>query len=283
MGSMSSASADQARPRPEADAYYLTRSALLNRCNLSPWALASQAFQEDPRPLEIAWIHQENQGFFDMLARIGDEDERSALFHEYALSRFWLGEDRARWPDERERLRHSYVSVLRGWGMDSNGASGAVFKGWAEDRFGLRAIWHQEALGGGGQAHERYASDRMRGALAGIAMQLDLLFTYCQSELRRRHGGQRWLTLYRGTHDPEAYTVKEPSAAGHGVLVEFNTVSSFTSDREIAWEFGSQVWEVRVPLAKIVYFSGLLARNLLQGEREFIVLGGDYRATPLAY
>ena len=62
-----------------------------------------------------------------------------------------------------------------------------------------------------------------------------------------------------------------------------NNLSSFTDDAEVAWEFGSSVWEVRVPLAKIVFFSGLLPRHLLGGEGEYLVLGGDYLCARCAF
>lgn len=263
-----------------AEAWYLAHTARLNRCSHSPWVLACEDFQRDPRPVAIRHVLQEHGSFFALLDVIADPDERATVFHDYALSRFWLHEDRDTWPSERERLRHSYVSVLRGWGVDANGASGAVFKGWAESRFGLRCIYHGEPLDAAAAAREAFARERMRGWLAGIDLQLDLLYTYCQEEWRRRAPDERWLTLYRGTHDPEAYTVKSDD---EGELVEFNTVSSFTEDREIAWEFGNRVWEVQVPLAKVVYFSGLLQQNLLQGEREYIVLGGDYRVRSLLW
>jgi NAD+--dinitrogen-reductase ADP-D-ribosyltransferase len=58
-------------------------------------------------------------------------------------------------------------------------------------------------------------------------------------------------------------------------------LSSFTSDPEVAWEFGSSAWEVEVPLAKIVFFSGLLPKSLLAGESEHLVLGGYYNVRTL--
>jgi NAD+--dinitrogen-reductase ADP-D-ribosyltransferase len=209
-----------------------------------------------------------------------DPTERATCFHDYALRRFWLHEDPVTWPDPAERQRRSYAAILRGWGFDSNGASGAVLKGWAENRFGLRSIWHGAALDPDA-TEAPYAAERMCGAMTGIGEQLDLLFTFSQDELRRRHGDARWLTLYRGTHDPEAYLVKHQTGLGREVLVEFNSVGSFTADPETAWEFGSQVWRVRVPLAKVIYATGLLGGGLLQGESEHIVLGGDYLVTPL--
>jgi NAD+--dinitrogen-reductase ADP-D-ribosyltransferase len=117
-----------------------------------------------------------------------------------------------------------------------------------------------------------------------LDQQLDLLYTFCQGELARRHPGKRWLTLHRGTHDPGEYAVRsQPLDAPRGDfrLVEFNNLSSFTSDPEVAWEFGSSVWQVRVPLPKILCFSGLLPPEFLQGESEFLVLGGVYRVASL--
>jgi NAD+--dinitrogen-reductase ADP-D-ribosyltransferase len=132
-----------------------------------------------------------------------------------------------------------------------------------------------------GDRADRYEAARMRGAMSGIGMLLDLLYTFCQEELRRDHQDQEVIELFRGTHDAECYLVKE--ADGREELVEFNSVSSFTSDRERAWEFGSAVWRVTVPLSKIVFFSGLLPNGLLSGESEYIVLGGDYRVRRLAW
>jgi NAD+--dinitrogen-reductase ADP-D-ribosyltransferase len=62
-----------------------------------------------------------------------------------------------------------------------------------------------------------------------------------------------------------------------------NNISSFTSDRECAWEFGSTVWEARIPMAKIFFFSDLLPDSILRGEQEYLVIGGEYRVRRLLY
>jgi len=59
--------------------------------------------------------------------------------------------------------------------------------------------------------------------------------------------------------------------------VRLNNLNSFTPDQERAFEFGSTVWQTRVPLVKIVFFSRLLPSPILKGEYEFLVLGGAYR------
>ena len=52
---------------------------------------------------------------------------------------------------------------------------------------------------------------------------------------------------------------------------------SFTSDEERAWEFGSTVWEVQVPLCKIFFYNDLLPGSIMKGEGEYLVIGGEYR------
>jgi NAD+---dinitrogen-reductase ADP-D-ribosyltransferase len=156
--------------------------------------------------------------------------------------------------------------------------SKAVLKGWAEQRFGLRPIWHGSFLSDKEENDTPYLGARLRGHVHGIGMQLDLLYTYCQDELRRRHGEQQHITLYRGCYDPDQHVIRKENSEE---IVEFNAISSFTDNREVAWEFGSTVWRVEVPLSKIVLAPGILPPQLLQGEREYLVLGGDYQVQKL--
>ncbi len=254
------------------------------RCNLPPWIIASHEFQDNPTPLEIDGARATDKRLFAKLETVANPDERGQIFHDYVSVKFRLHEWSQHQASARASLRHSYIRFLANWGTDSNGHAGAVLKAWVESRFGLRATYHGGLLASAPGAREKYAADRMRGAAQtmGVAMQFDLLYTFCQDELRRRNPGRAHLTLYRGTHDPEEYAVRDnPGAAA--TLVRLNNLSSFTCDPEIAWEFGSSVWKVQVPLAKIVFFSGLLPRHLLEGESEYLVLGGDYQVSPLRF
>jgi NAD+--dinitrogen-reductase ADP-D-ribosyltransferase len=56
-----------------------------------------------------------------------------------------------------------------------------------------------------------------------------------------------------------------------------NNLISCTDEEERAWEFGSTVWEMRVPAAKVFFYSGLLPGSILKGEGEYLVIGGEYR------
>lgn len=257
---------------------------LFNRCNLSPWAIGDRAFQEHPQPLEIAGVHQADARLFRRLAEIADPEQRGEVFHDYVSVKFRLHEWAEHQHAARTSIRSSYLQFLCQWGHDSNGHAGAVLKSWVESRFGLPPTFHGGRLHADDVARSRYEYDSMRGAAktVGALMQFDLLSTFCQGELSRRFPGARWRTLYRGTHDPEEYALRTAEDAGpRTACVQLNNLSSFTANRETAWEFGSFVWEVQVPLQKIVFFSGLLPRHLLQGESEYLVLGGEYRVKTL--
>ena len=253
-------------------------SCSLNRCNLSPWIIGSEEFQTNPLPVEIDGARTTDGSLFRRLDEIPDAEERSRLFHDYVCVKFGLNEKAG----HHGKFNYSYVNLLRAWGADSNRQAGAVLKAWVESRFGILATYHNGRLADNAAAREAFTLDRMRGSAKsiGVLMQLDLLYTFCQDELRRRFPDARCKTLYRGTHDPEEYAIrdeKRQSAGRRITLVQLNNLSSFTSDPEVAWEFGSSAWEVEVPLAKIVFFNGLLPKSLLSGESEHLVLGGYYK------
>ncbi len=206
----------------------------------------------------------------------------AAFFTTTSASKFGLN-DKTVSAGGKLKSVYSYVHLLNAWGADSNRQSGAVLKAWVESRFGILATYHNGRLADDAAAREAFLLDRTRGAarFIGVLMQLDLLYTFCQDELRRRFPDEKWKTLYRGTHDSEEYTVQKETGAKRTALVQLNNLSSFTSDPEVAWEFGSSAWEVEVPLAKIVFFSGLLPKSLLAGESEHLVLGGYYNVRTL--
>lgn len=261
-------------------------SCSLNRCNLSPWIIGSEEFQANPLPVEIDGARATDARLFRRLEAITDAEARSRMFHDYLSVKFGLNEQVER--HGKTKSVYSYVHLLRAWGADSNRQAGAVLKAWVESRFGILATYHNGRLADDATARETFTLDRMRGSARSIGalMQLDLLYTFCQDELRRRLPDVRWKTLYRGTHDPEEYAIHTQPNQGEGrsrrsMLVQINNLSSFTSDPEVAWEFGSSAWEVEVPLAKIVFFSGLLPKSLLTGESEHLVLGGYYHVRTL--
>ena len=263
-------------------------SCSLNRCNLSPWIIGSEEFQAHPLPVEIDGARMTDRGLFRGLEDMRDAEERGRFFHDYVCAKFGLSERIER--HGKVKPVYSYLHLLRAWGVDSNGPAGAVLKSWVESRFGILATYHQGRLASDAAAREAFLIDRTNGSTKsiGVLMQLDLLYTFCQDELVRRLPGCCSKRLYRGTHDPEEYTVRdqhlaEAELARRVSLVQFNNLSSFTDDPEVVWEFGSSAWEVEVPLAKIVCFSGLLPRSCLAGEAEYLVLGGYFKVRGLLY
>jgi NAD+---dinitrogen-reductase ADP-D-ribosyltransferase len=253
-------------------------------CNHPPWVIATIGFQENPVPLHIGRVRDEHRRLFAILDGEDSPARRGGIFHEYASVQFalhqWEEHERA----ARSCLRNSYVRYLRGWAVDSNSIEGAVLKGWVQSRLGILPTFHVGPLAGNEENLHRYAIDRIRGSARtnAIESQLDLLFEFCQYELARRHPGKSWLTLYRGTFDGASYECLDATDPALPV-VRMNNISSFTSDRECAWEFGSTVWEVRVPLAKIFFFNDLLPESILRGEQEYLVIGGEYRVRKLLY
>jgi NAD+--dinitrogen-reductase ADP-D-ribosyltransferase len=257
---------------------------VFNLCNHPAWALGDVEFQRNPGDLHIGRVREDNCRLFDLLAAEPDASRRGEIFHEYLSVQFALHQWENYERSSRRSLRNSYVRYLRGWAMDSNSVEGAVLKGWVASRMGLHPTFHHGPLAHEGDGWERYAIDRVKGSAFTNAIegQLDLLFEFAQNELRCRHPGERWLTLYRGTFDAQTYPTLPLAEKGHA-LVTVNNLSSFTGDRECAWEFGSTVWEVKVPLSKIFFFSDLLPESILKGEEEYLVIGGDYVVRKLLF
>jgi NAD+--dinitrogen-reductase ADP-D-ribosyltransferase len=64
--------------------------------------------------------------------------------------------------------------------------------------------------------------------------------------------------------------------------VLLNSVSSFTTSRERAEEFGDYIMRVAVPLPKVCFYDGLLP-GMLKGEEEYAVIGGLYEVRLATY
>lgn len=256
----------------------------LSLCEVPPWILGSREFNEDPIPLVIQGAHNADRYLFERLGHTAGKEARAELFHDYMSFKFCLHHGTEETERARRSLRNSYVRLLRGWGLDSNSIEGAVLKGWVESRFGLAPTFHKEPLR---RTHEEdytpYDFDRMRGHARtnSVNDQLDLLYRYAQYELLRPDPNLRWVTLYRGTYDAHEHEVTE-RIDRREYYVRLNNLSSFSSDEERAWEFGTTVWKVQVPICKILFYSELLPHGILQGESEHLVIGGEYQVRELA-
>lgn len=251
----------------------------LNLCNLPPWAIASRYYNHHPQPLEIQGVRQANRLLFQRLDEVDCTEKRAAIFNDFMDVTFQLH----LWQQQtstsgRKSLKNSYLRFLRGWLFDSNGREGAVLKGWVESRFGLHPTYHVVPIEDSQcEGYFRYLVERMRGSArtSAIHQQLDVLYEFAQYELRRRYPGITHFTLYRGVYSFEEHVIIE-QLDKHRCFMRLNNLNSFTGDFERAWEFGSRVLKTEVPLTKIAFFSGLLPTAPMQGEEEFLVIGGEY-------
>lgn len=245
--------------------------------------LASTAFNAFPVPLRIAGVREMYRTLFEMLAQAETADEAAGVFQDYAAVVFGLDQEQQDGTDSagHRRFRSSYLRLLKGWGYDTNSPEGAVLKGWVESRFGLFPTFHKAPIARiPCPAWIGYIEEKMSSRFHNnsIQAQLDLLYEFCQWSLGRFHSvGRRHLTLYRGVNDYDEHILVE-RIDKRTVVVRLNNLVSFTSDRAIADQFGDTILEADVPVAKILFFNTLLSRHPLNGEAEYLVIGGDYRA-----
>lgn len=245
--------------------------------------LASTAFNAHPQPLHIAGARECNPGLFALLQRSRDADEARAVFAHYMSLAFGLArpsdEARDETSGDRRRWRSSYLKLLQGWGLDSNGPSGAVLKGWVESRFGLVPSFHGAPLA-------RFPSPawvaylEQKGASRyhnnSIFQQLDLLYEFCQWMLARFAllGSSTHATLWRGSTRCEEQILAGSLRDRH-CTVRLNNLVSFSTTRDAAQCFGDWVLQARVPQCKLLLVPGLLNTTSLHGEAEVLAIGGD--------
>jgi NAD+--dinitrogen-reductase ADP-D-ribosyltransferase len=235
----------------------------MNRCNLPSWAIASKHYNSHPQTIEIQGVSHNGRPLFEKLETEEDPDKRGLVFHDFMDVRYQLHQwQREETKNSRKSLKNSYLRFLRGWLFDSNSVEGAVLKGWVESRLGLPPTL---------KGSERTSA---------IMPQFDLLYEFVQYELSRRFSARTHLKLYRGIYDFDEHQVIEKYGKNR-YLLRLNNLNSFTDDFERAWEFGSRVLEVDVPITKIFFMGGLLPKSLFKGEGEVLVIGGEFEVKVL--
>lgn len=249
----------------------------LNYCNVPSWLLASVAYQAHPIPIKIDGVDNWYARLFAFLKRESDPAARARLFQDFMTARFHLTRFNRQKTDEEDltpRPKVNYRRLLLGWLFDSDNEQGAAWRSWVESRFGLVTCFHKESVSDPDSPEYLRFRQECTKAIYNtneLYNQLDLLYCFCQQELRLRYPEAEYLTLYRGCAALPEYMINEQAVR------LFNNLSSFTADPESALRFGSKVFAVRVPLSKIACFEALLP-NSLEGEQEFMVLGGLYKA-----
>lgn len=244
--------------------------------------LSSASFNEFPLPLSIRGVREAHADLFDELSLCNSLDKAQRVFGNYMDRLFELSMPRS----GARRFHASYLRLLKDWGFDSNSPAGAVLKGWAESRFGLFPTFHKKPIRRfNSPAWIVYVEEKMSSRFNNnnIYTQLDVLYEFSQWVLRRFVAtGKKHLTLYRGTNDlrdQQLVQQIDPRTA----IVRLNNLASFTSQRDIADEFGDTIIEVEVPVVKILFFNELRSPCLLRGEAEYLVIGGEYRVAMSYY
>ena len=245
-----------------------------NRCNVPAWMLASIGYQAQPLPLLLDSIVTWYLPLFDELAQLVDADARAEAFERFMQQRFDLSA-LADEPPPRAKLH--YRRMIIGWLFDSDNEQGAAWRGWVESRFGLLTQFHRQPLSvpdSDSYRHYRQHSFDATNNSNELFEQLDLLYQFCQLQLENQWRAQSQLTLYRGC---SRLTVLNEIGAD---VVQFNNLSSFSATAESAAQFGRYVYQVSVPISKVICYQSLLA-DMMTGEQEYMVLGGLYRSTLL--
>jgi len=249
--------------------------------------LASTAFNAHPQALSIAGTLEAHPALFMQLESSLDMNEARDMFVNYLNVTFGLRKPEPHEmltlaPAQQKRWRNSWRRLLQGWGMDANGPAGAVLKGWVESRFGMAPSYHKAVLARfPSEAWMTYLQEKSasRHNNNNIYEQLDLLYEFCQWALRRlrreSNTSALHLKLWRGSNQCEEQVVAG-RLQNRRCTVRLNNLVSFSLSADDASCFGDWVFEVQVPMSKVLVFPDLLPGQVLQGEQEVLALGGDY-------
>ncbi|HQR53204.1 MAG TPA: NAD(+)--dinitrogen-reductase ADP-D-ribosyltransferase [Burkholderiales bacterium] len=259
---------------PQAHAYVYGT----NLVKVPAWVLASTEFNARPQQLHVRGTRASVPGLFRMLDASADAAAAGQTFAHYMELVFRRPPPHGAAAGRRHRA--TWRELLAGWGMDSNGAAGAVMKGWVESRFGLAPTFHREPLGRfPSPAWLRYLEDKASSRYHNndIDRQLDLLFEYAQWFIGRfGMPGRTFVRLWRGVNRFAEQAVVRGSLRDRACVLRLNNLVSFSLSRERAEEFGDWILEAEVPATKLVFFQGLVPGAPLSGEGEALVIGGDY-------
>lgn len=242
--------------------------------------LASLSFNAHPVPLRVAGARESHAGLFALLERCGDLAEARGVFGHYMGLAFDLAPRGETGADRGRRRPASYLKLLQGWGLDANGAAGAVLKGYVESRFGIVPVFHKAPLRRfPSEAWVTYMQEKAgsRHHDNNVFQQLDLLFEFSQWMLQRFRplGAGPRVTLWRGSTRCDEQVV-QGSLRERRCTVRLNNLVSFSLTREQADCFGDWVLRAEVPQCKLLLWPGLLDTASLRGESEVLAIGGDY-------
>jgi len=244
-----------------------------NKINIPARLFVSREYNKGVVPISIDGVMEYHKKLFQAIAESENVQAAGELFGDYMTQIFELNEK------VNGKKVGSYIKLLRSWLFDSNNRSGAVLKGWVENRFGLIPFHHKKAITGlYTEEYYEYMVEKMDSRTNKNSMyhQLDLLYTYTQTVIKAFHKEYMpTITLYRGVNNLDDHMVID-EIGKRKYIIEQNSLASFTFEKEVAEQFGDKVLKSEIPYTKIVYFSEGLQSNSFQGEMEFLVIGGRY-------
>jgi len=244
-----------------------------NLINIPTGMFVSNEYNWKVQPITISGVWEYYSDIFNAIKRAENLAAAENIFKNAMETLFSLSER------HNGKKMGSYTRLLKGWLFDSNSIEGAVMKGWVESRFGITPFFHKEIIPDvNSEEYYEYMVEKMdvKHNKNLIFHQLDLLYTYTQVVLEIFYQESLpKLKLYRGVNDlSEHLVVKE--LEGKKICIEQNSLVSFTSDRDIASQFGDYILTSDIPYTKIVFFSEVLPNVKFNGEKEYLVLGGRY-------
>jgi len=244
-----------------------------NLINIPTGMFVSNEYNWNVLPITISGVWEYYSEIFNNIKKAEDIADAARMFTASMDSLFSLSEK------HNGKRMGSYTRLLKGWLFDSNSIEGAVLKGWVESRFGITPFYHKDIIPDvNSEQYYEYMVAKMdtRHNKNLIFHQMDLLYTYTQVVLQTFYPEiLPKLTLFRGVNDlSEHLIVKELD--DKKICIEQNSLVSFTSDRDIASQFGDFILTSQIPYTKIVFFSEILPNIKFAGEKEYLVLGGRY-------
>lgn len=194
---------------------------------------------------------------------------------------------------EAELTWDHYMKLTSGWIRTSDGPSAGIFKSILADlEDGLHVTYHdgyidhQEAAA---QAFrdsvERYLGqfDWTSATLRGIRAMAKADRDLTQATIRELYGGDT-ITVYRGVSSEYFTHQNIPSPKRGDVLnVSGNVVSSWSTSRMVAADFGEYILEMKVPISDVfghhMYFLQPRQGQHFENELEVLVFGRPHTAT----
>lgn len=251
-----------------------------NLINLPSYIFGSIEYNKHPQKVEIDGMNVYYKDIFTAICDSKNIKDASEIFYNSVQAIFGFKEI-----TDKKKLGN-FRRLLQGWFFDSNGFEGAVMKGWAESRFGLSPTFHKKYVNGiNCEEYYEYLVEKMNMKFNKnlVYHQLDFLYTYTQSIIQRFFKEYiSHIRLYRGVNNFNEHLILQKTG-NRSYVAEINSLTSATTEKCIAEQFGDYIMIMDVPYTKIVFFPAVLPDLCFSGENEYIIIGGKYEVSITYY